>query len=424
MRVKRYVVDNMPEALQKIRGDLGKDAVILNTKETRSGGIFGLFGKKKIEVIAATDTPTVQPRVSGSLGSHGASGSYGSSGSLTAREEQAAAFIAAGVQNSQLSGAPLQETRGTSQAQAQAAVKVNQANQRGSDDLILAEIKQMKDLFQTWSQTVNANSALPPVLQKIERRLLEQDVEPVLVKSLILKAVEEAGDQTAQLSSEQAVGLVKKQLIGMLQRGGSKRISKETRIAHFVGPTGVGKTTTIAKLAAEQVLKHNRKVGFITSDTYRIAAVEQLRTYATILNVPLEVVFSPLELPKAFQKFSDRDLIFMDTAGRNYRNEMYVSELNSLLQSDGNAETYLVLSMTSKYRDMNLITENFSKFKLDKLLFTKMDETDSYGSVINLMHDFSLQLSYVTNGQNVPDDIVELNEEHLVDTILEGILDE
>ena len=110
----------------------------------------------------------------------------------------------------------------------------------------------------------------------------------------------------------------------------------------------------------------------------------------------------------------------MDTAGRNFRNEMYVSELNTLLKENGNSETYLVLSLTSKYRDMKTITENFSKFKIDKILYTKMDETDSYGSIINIAHDFSLNCSYVTNGQNVPDDINEINENQIVDLIMGG----
>ncbi|UUZ97287.1 AAA family ATPase [Paenibacillus sp. P25] len=195
-------------------------------------------------------------------------------------------------------------------------------------------------------------------------------------------------------------------------------------MAHFVGPTGVGKTTTIAKLAAEQVLKHQRKVGFITSDTYRIAAVEQLKTYATILNVPLEVVFSPLDLGKAFEQLKDRDLIFMDTAGRNFRNEMYVSELNALLQSRGQSETFLVLSLTTKYKDMKAITDNFSKFKLDKVLFTKMDETDSYGAIVNLIREYGIQTSYIADGQSVPDDIAELNEQRILDLMLEGKQDE
>jgi len=125
-------------------------------------------------------------------------------------------------------------------------------------------------------------------------------------------------------------------------------------------------------------------------------------------------------LPKAFAKLADRDIIFMDTAGRNFRNEMYVSELNSLLQTKGKSETFLVLSLTTKYKDMQAITNNFTKFKLDKVLFTKMDETESYGSIVNLLHEYGLQLSYVTNGQSVPDDIIEADEHKIIDLILGG----
>ncbi|MDT2264619.1 AAA family ATPase [Paenibacillus larvae] len=189
---------------------------------------------------------------------------------------------------------------------------------------------------------------------------------------------------------------------------------------HFVGPTGVGKTTTIAKLAAEQVLKHHKKAGFITSDTYRISAVEQLRTYANILGVPLEVVFSPQNLPRAFEALQDVDVIFMDTAGRNFRKELAVSELNALLQSCGETETYLVLSLTTKYEDIRVITENFIKFGVDKVLFTKMDETATYGTLVNLKRDFQLPFSYLTDGQNVPDDITLADEDKIVELLLEG----
>ncbi|MGG2201708.1 AAA family ATPase [Paenibacillus validus] len=231
--------------------------------------------------------------------------------------------------------------------------------------------------------------------------------------------LEDAVISAAELSETFVKQSLQRQLLAMLRMEGSKSIAADTRIAHFVGPTGVGKTTTIAKLAAEQVLKHHRKVGFITSDTYRIAAVEQLKTYATILNVPLEVVFSPSDLTKAFDNLKDCDLIFMDTAGRNFRNEMYVSELNALLKSSGKSETFLVLSLTTKYKDMKAITSNFSKFKLHKVLFTKMDETDSYGAILNLVREFGLQISYIANGQSVPDDIRVLQEQFIIDLILE-----
>ena len=195
-------------------------------------------------------------------------------------------------------------------------------------------------------------------------------------------------------------------------------IDKATRIVHFVGPTGVGKTTTIAKLAAEQSFNHRRSVGFITADTYRIAAVDQLRTYADILNVPLEVVFSPSELSRAYAKLSDRDLLFMDTAGRNYRNELFVSEVNSLLAPGEHTETILVLSMTHKYGDMKAVASQFAKYGVGQLLLTKFDETDSFGAVVNLVKHFDFRISYYTCGQAVPDDIRPFDPEDLVNRLL------
>ncbi|WP_284639074.1 flagellar biosynthesis protein FlhF [Paenibacillus silviterrae] len=429
MRVKRYVVDSMPDALQKIRTDLGKDAVILNTKEIRSGGFLGLFSKKKIEVIAATDTAAA-------VGGAGVPSPIG-----TGKQPQQAQMQNPIIPPVQSSSKPafasmLQEERaslsfpevpdvfptastGSTQVSIPTMVKQAPTAVKPREDALLEELKQMKEMMHKLSKMSLQQPELDPLLLELEQRLIDQELEPLLIQRLIARVQEEVESEGTSLTKEAAIASLKKQLLEILVPSQSKPISPHTQIAHFVGPTGVGKTTTIAKLAAEQVLKYGRKVGFITSDTYRIAAVEQLKTYATILNVPLEVVFSPLDLNKAFEQLKDRDIIFMDTAGRNFRNEMYVSELNALLQSRGQSETFLVLSLTTKYKDMKAITENFSKFKLDKVLFTKMDETDSFGPIVNLIHEFQLQLSYMTNGQSVPDDIVELDEKHIIDLILE-----
>ncbi|WP_248926356.1 flagellar biosynthesis protein FlhF [Paenibacillus hamazuiensis] len=443
MRVKRYVVDSMPDALQKIRTDLGKDAVILNTKEVRSGGFLGFFAKKKIEVIAATDSSVSSP-------TGGASASTASSKASAAPRPaipQGMNPYAAAMKKSQTAPASAQvalldedlpktgedkhetfvqaapkqappETLAAAPITSSPAPAVSAGMPR--EDALLEEIKQMKEMMFKLSHQQKVVSKLPPALQTLEERLLAQEVEPMIVQQLIERVQAEAEEQGgAEITETFAVDSVRRQLMDLLKSSRSKHIAPETKVAHFVGPTGVGKTTTIAKLAAEQVLKYQRKVGFITSDTYRIAAVDQLRTYATILNVPLEVVFSPQDLTKAFKQLEDRDIIFMDTAGRNFRNEMYVSELNALLQSKGASETFLALSLTTKYKDMKAIAGNFSKFKLDKVLFTKMDETDSYGAIVNIVKDFGLQLSYVTNGQSVPDDIIEVDEMQIIDQLLE-----
>ena len=419
MRVKRYVADSMTDALQRIRTELGKDAVILNTKEVRTGGFLGLFGKKQIEVIAAIDNSLPpQQRAADVPEPARAASETGIATAPKVRAETAVYSPPQAVDTQvRLSGVTGPRYEEGPQPLPRPLPQMGMAR-HGTQEALFEEIRQVKEMVQIISEHSGA-SLMPEAFRSLERRLLEQDIDPQIVSTLIARA--RAGRESRrEWSKSEAKAAVREVLLETMRAGGHRPLEHGTRIAHFVGPTGVGKTTTIAKLAAEQALKYNRKVGFITSDTYRIAAVEQLKTYANILNVPLEVVFSPQELLKAFKRLEDRDIIFMDTAGRNFRNELYVSELNALLQSSGNGETYLVLSLTSKYRDMKAIVENFMKFKLDKVLYTKMDETETFGPIVNIAWHYALKGSYITNGQNVPDDIAVMNVERIVDLILGG----
>ncbi|MEX2462222.1 MAG: flagellar biosynthesis protein FlhF [Paenibacillaceae bacterium] len=426
MRVKKYIVDSMPDALQKIRSDLGKDAVILNTKEIRIGGFLGLFAKKKIEVIAATDTqaqvstvktkPLVKPEVKASHLPASAASILNQISSVAVLDEPLP-YVPDVIMNHL---PPIAADKDIHRDFAREVPK-----EITNEDTVLSEIRLMKEMMSKLaSRTQHSVVERHPILTALEEQLLAQEVDPFIVQQTLERVEEELLTSGEELKQVNAFAIAKEYLLHLIKTNASKHIAPDTKVVHFVGPTGVGKTTTIAKIAAEQVLKHHRKVGFITSDTYRIAAVEQLKTYATILNVPLEVVFSPQDLNKAFLQLKDCDVIFMDTAGRNFRNEMYVSELHSLMINKGKSETFLVLSLTTKYKDMKVITDNFSKFNLDKVLFTKMDETDSYGSIVNLLNDFPLKLSYVTNGQNVPDDITIADEDAIIGLIMGVASDE
>lgn len=406
MRVKRYLVDSMPDAMQKIRSELGKNAVILQTKEIRSGGFLGMFSKKKIEVIAATDSSST-PQTHGFPPPKEADAS-------TMRALASAVSAA----KASISAASREKPQEPAAKLPDLPAKLPDPPAKATEDPVLQEIRSMKQMMLKLASS-GGSAGLDPELATIERRLLEQEVHPALAEEIIRSIGEEAAAAGEPLTSDFAIRAAKDRLRRLFPADRLKTLAPDTRIAHFVGPTGVGKTTTIAKLAAEQALKYRRKVGFITSDTYRIGAVDQLKTFAGILNVPLEVVSSPLDLRKSFDALKDCDIIFTDTAGRNYRNEMYVSELNALLQGCEKSETYLVLSMTTKYKDMRAIAANFAKFELNKVLFTKMDETDTYGPIVNLLHEFPLQISYVTNGQSVPDDIKVADEDKIIALIME-----
>ncbi|GIO29984.1 MULTISPECIES: flagellar biosynthesis protein FlhF [Paenibacillus] len=469
MRVKRYLVDTMPEAMLQIRKDLGANAVILSTKETKIGGFLGMFKQKKIEVVAAVEEETQekpsavrapQPKPAMAVPKKAVPQAYKKTVEITSGagspQEQpdsgreavpvfAEAFAAAAASAEALHTAAAAAQGASAEAEeaappqmpmeAQTAVPTRKQPTGGTDlpageksrsvaeDKLLAELREMKAWMAKISRQSTMQRTLPDALQTVQDQLFRQDIDSELIQEWIGAAYEHWDENGRGLSDEELETMIRGRIQSFLAGRFGGGIDPRTKMVYVAGPTGVGKTTTIAKLAAEQLFKHQRKVGFITSDTYRISAVEQLRTYASILNVPLEVVQSPGDMQRAMQRLDYCDLILMDTAGRNYRNELLVSELQSLFAPVENSETYLVLSLTSKSQDMKKIAEHFSKYGLDKVIFTKLDETGSYGPILNLLREYPLRLSYMTNGQNVPDDLLLPGEETLLGLLLgeEGI---
>ncbi|MCQ6557901.1 flagellar biosynthesis protein FlhF [Paenibacillus mendelii] len=440
MKVKRYVVNALPEALPMIRSDLGVDAIILNTKEIKVGGFLGMFGKKKMEVIAAVEAAGA----AGAAKPAAKSVPQAKIKPALARGDEisatAAAAFAASLQQAVASSVPPQQqaesnTNGTSasiggqaselyRAQREAASATARPNQpvekpgKMSEDELLNEIRDMKQWIVRMSKQQHA-AQQPESIQALQTRLDEQEVHGDITEKLITEVEARFEGQDAELVNRELVWTAAAEILAEWLEGlEDEGIHRDTRVVHFVGPTGVGKTTSIAKLAAEQTLKAGKRVGFITSDTYRIAAVDQLRTYATILNVPLEVVFSPAEVTRAFHQLEDRELIFMDTAGRNFRNELYVSEVNSLLQTKDRAETYLVLSLTGKFSDMSVVAEHFAKYGVQKVLYTKQDETHASGAVLNLALQQGMRPAYIAYGQTVPDDIAPFRKAAYVKQLL------
>jgi flagellar biosynthesis protein FlhF len=194
-------------------------------------------------------------------------------------------------------------------------------------------------------------------------------------------------------------------------------------VVFFVGPTGVGKTTTIAKIASSYRVEHKKKVALLTADTYRIAAAEQLRTYANILEVPFRVVYTAKEIAEAVEDFREYDYILVDTTGHSPNNESQcenMSDLISSVETTAKKEVFLVLSASTKYRDLMNIADTYREIADYKLIFTKLDETSTLGNIYNLKLYTGAALSYVTCGQNVPDDIEYFNPQSTVKQLLGG----
>ncbi|WP_394121047.1 flagellar biosynthesis protein FlhF [Planococcus donghaensis] len=363
MRLKTYVVATMTEAIPMIKRDLGADALILNTKKIKTGGFLGFFQKDKLEVTAAID-PIVQ-----------------------SKPEQTA----------------------FPKVQAVANPVIN-------DDSSAELINELKNIKKFMVQQIKEEQ-LPEALRSVKEQLNAQEVAPDIQAELIGKLVARVqynNDQTLENANQ----ITRQEMIALINRKLTKPVVEDPEIICFIGPTGVGKTTTIAKIAADYMLTKDKKVGLITADTYRIAAVEQLKTYGSILNIPVKVVESSEDLTKAIEDFHHCDIILMDTAGRNYQQTQYIEELRRLLPASSNMQIHLVLSLTAKYEDMKKIIDNFGSVPMDELLLTKRDETSSSGALLNLIYHYGIPIRHIANGQNVPDDILAFTPELAADFIM------
>lgn len=377
MKVKKFIAPNMPEAMKMIRNELGKDAVILNSKVVQKGGIFGFFTKKNIEVIAAVDPQPIPKKQ------------------------------------------PVQKEIQEPKVEIKPAPSIKPVEIPKTDAKILKEIKDLKEMLKGLAMNNGGDSFehYPGPLKDMNQFLNDQEIELQLIKEIMSYLLEKWYVNKGEANFDQLTSWGKEYLVNGMTPLSFGAIDFSKKYINVVGPTGVGKTTTLAKIAAQAVLKYGKKVAFITTDTYRIAAIDQLKTYAKILNVPLEVTYTIDDFAKAKERFSHFDLILIDTAGRNFRNKQYVEDLKSVIEFDQNLETILVLALTSKYSDMLDIFEQFSSIKIDKLIFTKVDETSKYGTIVNLILKYKIGVAYLTNGQNVPDDIFEASPESIANTI-------
>ena len=259
------------------------------------------------------------------------------------------------------------------------------------------------------------------VLQVFYDNLIKNEVEPEIAKQVIGAASSRIGDNASVNDVASTLYNVISEMLGKPDTIKLKEDKKPT-VVMCVGPTGVGKTTTLAKIAASYMLNHKKQVGFITADTYRIAAVEQLKTYAEILGMPVTVIYSPNEMEAAIKNYSDKDIILIDTAGRSYRNKAQLDELKSLVLASGADEVFLALSMTTSPKICKEILNSYSFLEDYKLIFTKTDEALSSGIVLNARFFTGRSLSYMTTGQNVPDDIEIVDIDKITKNLLRSII--
>jgi len=368
MQVRKFEAVDMPTALKLVKRQLGSDAVILSTRKVRRGrGSFGILGRQVVEVTAAADPDNE---------------SCGLGLIPTDREKYSKVDL---VSN------PLQK-----------------------------DIEELKTMVQMLSR--NNLPEIPPFfsenLLSFYRRIVRNGVEQKLALDIMQEVRDSLSEDDAK-KDEKVRGSLSRILKRLVMVSGPLRIKEgEQQVMAFVGPTGVGKTTTIAKIAAKQALEGQRKVVLITLDTYRIAAIEQLKTYAKIIGIPVEVALYGNELRTALEAHRDKDLILVDTAGRSQRSQSQMSELTAFFTSGSRIEINLVLSTTTTEENLNDIFGRFQVISINKLLFTKLDESSTFGTILNQAVHSKVPLSYFTTGQKVPEDIEVATVERLLDLIL------
>jgi flagellar biosynthesis protein FlhF len=413
MRVKRFVGDNVAETMGKVKRELGSEAVILQTRQFKEGGFFGLFGKPKVEVMAAIEEQPVAKKQSQQTSLAYSANSY-------APQKDTPTSSGVEYNGMGVSSVP----RGTDARQVvlgnTSSTYANSSRNTEANSLE-EELQSMRKLLENMNRQMEGlegdQGVWPVPLQKWAVLLRERGVSSQLTKRLLrlvqqnVREEDWSEDNRVKQSLKEGI----RQICGntaSIQPG-----VRKPRIVALVGPTGVGKTTTIGKLAAGFSIVDKRRVALITADTYRVAAVEQLKTFGEIIGVPVEVVMTPSGLKEAIERHADKELIFIDTAGRSPHHELHMSELKAFLDKSQPDLTLLVMSAATHSSDQAKIFERFEPLTTH-LIFTKLDETVNGGAILNLLDKTDLPVAYITNGQNVPDDIEVATPDRLTRYIL------
>lgn len=401
MIIKKFQAKTEKEAVEAARKELGEGVVILNVKNTKKKKLFGVFGSSVVEVTVALEEESEKQNYY--FPSKKENTSPIVPDSVWEKEEREKKEEAREKEVSDETGKAIVEKLDGLQILLQQQLKSAETE----------EIKEEKE------PQKSASKEIVTFLKLLYNTMIENEVCDKYANQLI-DEIEKNGKPDMQM--DQALSNVYQKMI--LKFGHGERIQegkKKPKIVFFVGPTGVGKTTTIAKIASKFRVDEKKKIALLTADTYRIAAAEQLRTYATILEVPFRIIYTPDEVVQSIEEFKDYDYILVDTAGHSHQNQEQKEAVKAFIDAAGEKteeEVFLVLSATTKYRDLIKIADAYKSISDYKLIFTKLDETTALGNLYNLRLYTGAPLSYITCGQNVPNDISPFNPQSTVKQIL------
>ncbi len=421
MIIKKFVGKTEEEATANARQELGEAAVIMNVRPTKKKGFLGLFRKPQVEVTAAVE------ELSDSLVSN-------------IRPVPPPPSIRP-VQPKPKQSFPdvieEEEKKETSEEEA-SDKEASESEKRSGENAIEQKLDSIHTMIEQQIKRENGkpeeeksseeekkDREMTRFFELINETLVENEVDEKYAKELIEEAekLKKPGVTLDYMLSN----IYQKMILKFGETHLIEKSSDDVLAVFFLGPTGVGKTTTIAKIASRLSLQDKKRVAFITTDTYRVKAAEQLRTYADILNIPFRIVYHLDDMRSALNEFKNFDFVLMDTAGHSPKNKEQFNaqkEYIDVVKEYMKIEVYLVLSITTKYKDLLNIADTYSKMVDYRLIFTKLDETSTFGNMLNLELHTGASMSYVTNGQDVPDDIEVFNPQKTVRILLGGKTDE
>jgi flagellar biosynthesis protein FlhF len=446
MLVKTFQSASMAEALRMVKAELGPDAMILSTKKEKIGGFFGFFRKTVYRVTAAIDSSRKQ----GPASSPAVPTAYREQPKRerTAKEDLENSMLAPLARELRDLREKVETLSRREESRTNDTTSAGNISQPDSPESPLniqniprGDLEEIKKLLLNtlaksqagdvrevrWPVAADEPATGEPVAEVLTNESpLAQELSRSGISTDLVKTILDTLDDLPPGGGSQATKSRLGEAFGRLIRfAGTLKLRKNSpRIIALVGPTGVGKTTTTAKLAAMHAFNRGNKVALITMDIFRVGAVEQLKTYSRIMGIPLEVASTPKELEKAVEKHSDCDLIFIDTAGRSHKDKEKLNEMKQFFADKIPLEVFLCLSATTKDRELSEILNRFSIFQISKVVFTKIDESESFGNMINLLMKGNLQIAYFTTGQRVPEDIEVATPAKLADIILRGATNE
>lgn len=406
MIIKKFQAESESEAMELAKAELGKDAIVMNIKTIKPKGIYKLFKKARVEVTAAIDDNV----------SYRADNNQGFAGNGKTEQPKSVLEDPSAIEKKLNDLQELLEKQmKVSNTMLAAKEKEEEKIEEKPEEVAAKALEKEKEAVKN-----NASSKRIACIQLIYNQLIQNEVDEKYANQIV---TEIEGSLKKDASVDNILGAVYQKIILKLGQAMPLELEEgKTKYVFFIGPTGVGKTTTIAKIASSFKLGKKANVALLTADTYRIAAVEQLRTYANILNIPLKVVYSAEEVSESRKELEGFDLVLVDTAGRSHKSQEQKEDIQRLLDSvpKDQREIYLVLSATTKYRDLIRITETYKEISDFRLIFTKLDETGSLGNLFNIKMLTGAPLSYNTWGQNVPDDIGPVDPQQIAKQVLGG----